>query len=647
MRTKRYTSRVVDFSGGLISGVSDYASRPRHYVVAENVEWRPHRACQVRPGTQRASSGTLTKRVHSLMEHIVAPGTSEIFEVCDDGAAGEINILSGAAHAPQALPFTISPTSKASWAQLNGALWMAQRADGVFSRPPLVWGAVPASGFLTSLMATPTSTLTLTPGAGGNMANAAFPGVTYWYRVRHRFGNGTSKASTPQSVAMISPNATVAVTTIPVSARADYLGWTLERTKEGGSATGPFYFVADGTGASYNTPGDTFSDGDLGYEVNDIIHEGVPNGHVDGLIAHNNRLLGWTGSTLYASQEIGDLQATGLYNWDARNAYDFGKDDGDEITCCVPQNDRLVVIKQNSVWALEGDGPDSYRVILIFRGAGAAGLRAADSMGSLVWFNGAAGLHQLSGNTVRPFGYVEINDILNVFSAAKLDDVVIRNHAGQRLIIAFSRGGVINDDVLVYDARFGNWARWTGIYAEDILVDRGSTFGDAGSFLYADPRDRIDPGAGTDYRTMIGYYGYGDEREADGSGGVSVRVRLRSPWIDDGMPDTYKSFERFGAAGFGTDVTVSVTVETDPPSVMSVRHLVIPGNLSTWGGGATWGGGEVWGGAPGESAVEAGLDEGLFGRRYRVTIECSASRLFTFNAYWMDCIAQPERRYSR
>ena len=47
-------------------------------------------------------------------------------------------------------------------------------------------------------------------------------------------------------------------------------------------------------------------------------------------------------------------------------------------------------------------------------------------MGNAGWFHGAGGLHQIVGNTIRPFGYVEVGDVLATFAKTRFADVVIR-----------------------------------------------------------------------------------------------------------------------------------------------------------------------------------------------------------------------------
>lgn len=705
---RRYTSRMLDFSKGVVGGISDYGRRPRHLRVAENVLMRPFGAVQVRLGSQRLCSATLTKKPHSLMEWVSTAGATQLYVGCDD-TAGILYRMTGSALTSQTTPYALASTSKMSWAQLNGALWVTENAganEPMFYRssnaantflsghlpqpgfPATTTGAaitgagIPAATTLngsiaegavtltlsanatasatvtlviggksvpncTTTAASPTVTynvataaagaqMTLTGAAGGSMTAA----ITYYYRPRYRYTDGSSRAGTPVSIAM-GANTAVNITNMVNEIRSDYTGWTLERTKQGGTAAGPFYFVADAATATTTTYADTLADADLGYRAEENLHGTPP--HMDGLIAFRDRLFGWAGSLLYASQATGDAEATGIANWQALNAYEFGTDDGDSIQCVVVQGDRLLIFKKWSVWALEGFDPQSFAEVPVYRGAGAAGPRCADSMGSTAWFFGDAGFHLIRGNAIEPFGWVEVGHLFDLFVKGKYADVVVKNYLGQHVLIAFSSGGTRNDDMLLYDQRFGAWTRITNWYAQDILVQKAAGFGSAQAIVFADQRDR-DATAGFDYRVWLGFYGYKDEKAADGTSGSAVTVQLVTPYIDDGSPDVWKDFERLELYAASNGITMAVVLTLDPDGLAQSISLPLPQSGATWGGSTLWGAFN-WATAQ-ETSAAFGLAEGSTGRRYslRFTAACTAD--FQFKGYALDAILQPERRYS-
>lgn len=636
---RRYTSRLLDFSGGIVGGISDYGRNPRHLRDSRNLEPRPHRALVTRRGTQRMTSAGISAAPHSLLEWVSAAGVSNKY-VGIGASPGVLARFAGTTTlTTQTTPYTLQAGHvRMTSDQLHGSLVCTEEAG---ANPPMFYrGESPANTaetWLSLALPAPGAAPTFNADSAGGGLTA---GATYYYRVRDRYFHGSSAGSAVSAGRTpAGPNLTINLNIpVPGTPRTDYLGWTLERTKPGATAAGPFYFVADGTGGAY---ADGFADGDLGYRADPDIHE--PPGHFNGLIAHRERLFGWSGATLSASQAIDDLEATGIANFNPLNAYDFGKDDGEAISTVVTQGDRLLVIKPSSVWALEGYSPEDFRVVRLYDGAGASGLRAAASMGSTAWFYGAFGLHRIRGNTIEPFGWVEVGHILDTFSTAKLSDVVLKNHLGQRLLLAFSVGGAYNDSLLVYDQRFGSWGRWDNMRATDILVQKIPNYGDIQAFLFPDPLDR-DSGAGTDFRCMIGNFGVLDERAADGTGGTAITFSLDTPTIDDGAPDVDKDYEAIELYLAGSGANVGVRFIVDPSGLSYPVSTEVRASDASWGA-YNWGGFAWSSASSGEARI--GLPEECSGKRWRVSVSGTAPEGFQFNGVAVDVILRPERRFSR
>lgn len=690
---RHFESRVLDLSGGLRSGVSEYGRKCRHFTTAENVEFRPYGAVQMRKGSQKVVGSALAFEPHTIMEWVSSAGISFKFVVCDDttsyGVLGGNYIL-------ETTPYTLSGLPLV-WDQLDGTLWATEYGGG--HELMTYRSSNPADTFISGTIPAPSAVCASNTGAsGGNLTiNAA-----YQYRLRWICANGGSPASTvlkvgvfpaiaattaitaggpiPVGTTVLNPvlagdlsltmsaNATATgiydlviggvtypackttngspvvtlaqskrtLTTLTVTTRTDYLYWILERTVGGGSE---FFFLAQGTGADYI---DNIADTGLGYKAEELNYGQLPNGHVDGVLALNDRLIGWQGSTVYLSQAIGGADGSGITNWNAENAYDFGAEDGDRITVCCKQADRVVVFKTRSIWALEGNDPANYRVVHLFTGAGAAGPRSAGFMGNAGWFHGDAGLHEMVGNTIRPFGYVEVGDVLATFAKTAFDRVLIRPHSAQRVLMAFSQSGTHNDTLLVYDQRYRTWQVWRNWYIADLLCPKFVDFGDQESFLFVDPRDR---GAGEFY-CYAGFFGYRDEAEPDGSAGSPVTFLLQTPWIDDGAPDVLKSLKRLQAYLRGTNLSVKVTVEVDPFAPPTTFVLTAADTAPLWGDGRLWGDGSLWASPVSDSGRTTGLPQGLFGRRYRLTFEGSADSEAVFKGFVIDGIVQPDRRAS-
>jgi hypothetical protein len=494
-RRREFRSALVDFSGGTIGGISDYGRRVRHVRFSDNCFMRPAGAMRVRGGSRRISSAVLAHQPHSLGEILSASGSSKVFAAAKPGAStGALYEVTDSAFIAQTTPGSLT-NRLFSFEQLDDSLWAAQMGGAM---APIFFRANnPANAWHSMVLPKPGSAPTfgadqvggsLTPGAPG-------PAGDYFYRVRWRYQHGSSLAgpvSAAQQVVPASGNYKIRLATLPVpgASRTDYLGWTLERTKIGGTAAGPFYLVTDGT---LTTHDDGVADADMFDRTDELLHFGPQS--YEGLVAHKNRLFGWIGSMLYASQEIGDDEATGLCNWPALQGYPFGKDDGDAIQSVVRHQDRLVVVKRQSVWALEGDDPDSFRVVPIVSGVGAAGPRAVTSHGGRVWIFGsngavgpATGMSILTGNTVKPFGWVEVGHYVDDLSAALAGDIELIQYLGNYVLGAYSKGAGHNEEQIVYDQRFDNWTHFTNWRIRGSLVQRGSLFGGA-TLIFCDPRN--------------------------------------------------------------------------------------------------------------------------------------------------------------
>lgn len=638
-------------AGGLRSGISEYGQKAEHVVVAENVEFRPYRAASVRKGTQRACAVDITHEPHTLMEWVAEDGTSKKFVACKGNPNGYLYRMAPGALTPQSIagtsPILLLPNTKLSYDQLDGGIFATE--NGGTQHPFFYRSDNAVEQWLDCVFPTPAGTLTLTPGvtAGGGLVASKY----YSYRLRHLFAYGSSPPSPSQEVVLGGADNFVAVSTIPVnpSGRTDYLGWVLERTQgyasPGYLADGPFYFVASGVATNRD---DLFADADLGYFSNDLWYGGIPNGHLDGIFAMPDRLLGWQGSTVYCSQPIGHDSGAGILNWNAKEAYDFGADDGGTIQTLVRQGDRVAVLKNTGFSFLEGNDPTNFTIVPHTSGVGASGLRCAASIGQTVMFYGPAGLHRIVGNDLRPFGYVEVGDVLESFSPSRLQDVVVRAHRGQRFLIGYSAPGTLaNSDVLVYDERFRTWEKWPDLRAQDILIPKVSDFGDNEAFLFADTND-FDIGTPHvgDYRVWIGNYGTKDEKNYAGGAGSDIVVTLRTPWIDDGMPDIEKVYELLQVYAGGADATMVAYLETDPASGTIQVPLTLPATGKLWGT-FVFGDGTVWGKRSEEASSEAGAPIGVRGRRYRITFVASVPNDFVFKGYALRAIYQPGRRYSR
>jgi len=483
LSTREITLPMRDFSGGIQGGVSERGIKAINWLAAaDNLYGRPYRALRVRPGTRDLSSAVLSDAPHSLMG-FYSGGGNKLFV----GAANKVFEVGSSSYTLQTLPAShLASSDIMTHTNLDGVLVATQRTGAL---TPLMYDGtwkelklpkpVNAIGFAAD-------------GAGGGVDAG-----THYYRIRWRFAKGSSLVG-PVSAAHVvaNPNNTVNINAgLDASGRSDYVGWTLERTKVNGTAAGPFWFVKDGTGT---TTADTTPDASLGYRADEGLHGEPP--HVDGIASFTNRLWGWNGSFLYASQSAyGDLEATGIANFDADLTFPVAKDDGDSIQVAVVVLDELLILKRRSVHVISGVDPESYVLTSVVyadpaRGseAGCAGPRAACVIGGVAYFWGeSGGLFTYSRGQVKPVAWSEMGRYLDEVNTAALDNLLLVNHQGNYMLAWYPRGTVpYSAEQIVRDVRFkGQWWHWKGWAARDAIELKSGILG-AASLAYCDPRNR-------------------------------------------------------------------------------------------------------------------------------------------------------------
>jgi len=479
--TREITLSLRDFSGGIKGGISERGiSNPKFLAAADNFYGRPYRGLRVRPGSRALSSAILSDQPHSLMG-FYSSGGNKLFV----GAGQKILEVTSSAYTLQTLPGGHPGSSDIfTHANLDGMLLATQRTG---SLTPLMYDGT----WKELKLPKPTDAI-------GFAADTAGTGVdvgTHYYRIRWRFAKGSSL------VGPVSAGRTVVINVqtvninagLTASSRNDYVGWTLERTKVNGTIAGPFWFVKDGTGT---TATDSTPDASLGYMADEGLH-GEPL-HFDGITSFTGRLWGWAGSTLYASQAaFGDLEATGIANFDADLTFPVAKDDGDSVQVCLVVLDELLILKKRSVHVISGVDPDSYVLTSVVyadpaRGseAGCAGPRAACVIGGVAYFWGeSGGLFTYSRGSVRPVGWLEMGAYLDSVNTAALDNLLLINHQGNYLLAWYPKGSTSTaEDQIVYDARFQRWWHWKGWVARDAIELKSGILG-ASSLAFCDPRN--------------------------------------------------------------------------------------------------------------------------------------------------------------
>jgi hypothetical protein len=488
LATQEISLPIRDFSGGIQGGISERGIRnPNWLAAADNYYGRPYRMMRVRPGTRDLSTAILSDPPHSLMG-FYSGGGNKLFVA----AANKIFEVTSTAYTLQTLPASHPASSDIfGHTNLDGVLVATQRTGAL---TPLMYDGEWKELKLpepTDAIGFAADTAIVAPALGVDVGD-------HYYRIRWRFAKGSSLAgpvSAKHTVA--APNQTVNINAgLTASGRSDYIGWTLERTKVNGTAAGPFWFVKDGTGT---TTSDDTADASLGYMADEGIHGEPP--HVDGITGFTGRLWGWAGSSLYASQAAGgDLEATGIANFDADLVFPVAKDDGDTIQVGLVVLDELLILKRRSVHVMSGVDPESYVLTSVVyadpaRGseAGCAGPRAACVIGGVAYFWGeSGGLFSYSRGQVKPVGWSEMGRYLDEVNPAALDNLLLINHQGNYMLAWYPKGtSTIAQDQVVKDARFkpDQWWHWKGWAARDAIELKSGILG-AASLAFCDPANR-------------------------------------------------------------------------------------------------------------------------------------------------------------
>lgn len=531
--------RQDSFAQGIDSRVSTTGKRqpPPSVKDAQNFRFRPHGAMTLRPGSRDIASVSLPEKPTSLGK-LKLSGTSRLYVGTDDGlSGGHIYRLTTTGRTAQTLAagFTASD-QKWRFEQANGILIACQRDNAGLPQFDAADNA--ADTWLSLALPKPAAAITFS-GANtspGNLTDAK----TYYWRHRWRYRNGSSLAG-PVSAGrlMATPNLTANLAIpVPGSPRPDYLGWTLERTDGLGDATGPFYWVVDGTAATY---ADAKADSQLGYRSDETLHGEPP--AMDGVILHKGRLFGWRGSTVYLSNLFEDEEGTGLANWVGDNTYFLSKDDGDTIVGCVRQGDRLLFGKRTSLHVIEGDDIDSFRPRRIFDGAGFCGPRAACSIGPTVLLCAGNGrLFEVRGDQVKPWLSKELGDQLKEMNPTYDDDVLAVNWRGQEVRFGHRRRtSDAQRDWLGWDLEFGTPIRDVDPPAIDALLQKDTADFGGASLLLADPVLRA-PVVTTSPSQNPSFFAWKDERGASSQFYVQSLDNLGAArWAANGLQASLSS----------------------------------------------------------------------------------------------------------
>lgn len=282
--------------------------------------------------------------------------------------------------------------------------------------------------------------------------------------------------------------------------------------------------------------------------------------------------------------------------------------DGDEITGLMPLEDRLLVFKKKSIYAITGTSPDTFQVFPVSRTLGAVGQNAIVKTDLGVYFYDInLGVFLYDGKSIR-WQFERMYPLIsegNVGTNYGATDYTL-GWSGRRLWLSVPWKARRTDvsttpRVFVMDPTLTKEGSWTA-YALNVGV---MYFLDAQSFsnklLGAIPRATGSTADSTWGRTWV----LEDATQVDQpyditpTGNVHIASHYVTPWFDAGQPVLKKKWARpeFVARSLNSDAIIKVETRFDWDSQVTRRSFnlttSVDQNTMLWGD--PWG--EAWGGS--------------------------------------------------
>lgn len=193
---------------------------------------------------------------------------------------------------------------------------------------------------------------------------------------------------------------------------------------------------------------------------------GYTHGQMDFPVVLHDRVYMASGNRVYYSEITQDGANIGL--WYPENAFDVGKDDGDEITCLHVSGDELLIGKNNSIWTATQTSEGVHRVQLMVSGVGIiASNSIIDIPGGGYTFLASNGIYSFS--PALQSQYKETGGNLPMISAQIQNSLDKYTLAAKRECYAWLTSDKRNvvfsfptlDTSWVYSIPTGQWNAWT------------------------------------------------------------------------------------------------------------------------------------------------------------------------------------------
>lgn len=195
---------------------------------------------------------------------------------------------------------------------------------------------------------------------------------------------------------------------------------------------------------------DDYAFAEIEYNVNLNLYRSVPN--LDFVCAHDNRLWGCRGDTIYASK-LGDPTNFNVFDGLASDSYAADVGSGGDFTACYSYNGYPLFFKEDHIYKVYGTRPQNYQIQdTMTLGVEAGSHKSLAVAGETLYYKSRAGFMAYTGGVPRNISADLGNDVFKYHSA-----VGGSNGVKYYVSVEFNEGQDPIYILFTYDPRYGIW----------------------------------------------------------------------------------------------------------------------------------------------------------------------------------------------
>ena len=266
--------------------------------------------------------------------------------------------------------------------------------------------------------------------------------------------------------------------------------------------------------------------------------------------------------------------------------------DGGNAVGLLKYGDLLLVFKQNGVSFISGYSPRTYKLNQLISTKGTPSSRGFGLVGGIPYCMSYNGVERMNGMQFEPVpisGPVE--DKIDSINDGSMDAVAFGRYKDRFLLVGFDNedtGTAYNDEVLVYDTKYGTWNWWDGINAAYWLTGDGDD--DRGE-LYHGSADSVG-------KMWLNNTGLNDAQLNDGSGGVAIDQYWTMPPFPFNRLFRITVLDRLAVEAYTSGGSLAITIFDSQDSVVQTKTIAFPSSGETWksadGSVGTFNWGDLW-----------------------------------------------------